>query len=149
MVAGCGFQPLYAPGSIGDAIYNDVRIDAPDTVQGFVLAQRLKERLGHDADLGARLTLSVQMTSQQTAATITSGGDTTRFDVTGTAKWVLSDDIQGEQLTGGGTVNNFTSYSTTGSTVATQTARADAERRLAVMLADQITTQLFLQLEDQ
>ena len=42
-----------------------------------------------------------------------------------------------------GTVNNFTAYSATGSTVATLAAERDALERLMVILGDQITTRLF------
>ena len=42
-----------------------------------------------------------------------------------------------------GEADSFTSYSTTDSTVATQTAREDAEERLGRNLADQIVTQIF------
>ena len=41
-----------------------------------------------------------------------------------------------------GTVDSFTGYSATGSTVATRAARADAEERLTTILADQIVTRL-------
>jgi len=41
-----------------------------------------------------------------------------------------------------GTLSNFTSYSTTGSTVSTRAAEIDAEERLARALADEMVTRL-------
>jgi LPS-assembly lipoprotein len=68
---------------------------------------------------------------------ITGDGATTRYNVSGTVTWTLS--RAGERVAGG-TVKNFASYSATGSTEAGLTARADAGRRLMVMLADQVVT---------
>jgi LPS-assembly lipoprotein len=40
-------------------------------------------------------------------------------------------------------VDNFTGYSATGTTVATQASKQDAEKRLMVILAEQIITRLY------
>ena len=48
-----------------------------------------------------------------------------------------------------GSVSGFTGYSTTGTTVATEAAEADAEERLAVLLADQIMARLMAALAAQ
>ena len=41
-----------------------------------------------------------------------------------------------------GQVSSFTSYSTTGTTIATLAAEQDAHKRLARLLADQVVTRL-------
>jgi LPS-assembly lipoprotein len=56
------------------------------------------------------------------------------------ASWTLENAATAVTMTG--QARTFTSYSTTGSTVATQTAQADAEERLSVALADLVVTQL-------
>ena len=73
---------------------------------------------------------------------ITLDGDTTRFNLVGTADWTLSD-MAGGAVTAGD-VSTFTSYSATGSNVATQAAQADASARLAVAMADLIVSRLLL-----
>ena len=55
--------------------------------------------------------------------------------------WALADLATGARLTGG-RVDNFTSYSATGSTVASLAAEEDASLRLMRILADQIVARL-------
>ena len=52
---------------------------------------------------------------------------------------------EGGQKVGAGKVQSFTSYATTGTTVATMTAETDAYKRLMVILADQVVTRLMAQ----
>ena len=72
---------------------------------------------------------------------MTPEGAVTRFTFTAVARFELIE-IGTSSLAASGAVDSFTSYSTTDSTVATQTARDDAERRLARILGDQIVTRL-------
>ena len=118
-LVGCGFTPVYAPGGAGDLLQNNIAFTSPETVD---------------------FTLEVLLSSERDAATVTTDGDTTRFDIIGIAAWTLIEVATGTSRTG--RAQTFTSYSTTGSTVATQTAETDAERRLSVALADLIGAQL-------
>lgn len=72
---------------------------------------------------------------------ITSDEVTTRYSLNGTADFVLTEQASGQQVTRG-QVSTFTSYSTTGTTIATMSAEQDAHDRLARMLADQVVTRL-------
>ena len=54
---------------------------------------------------------------------------------------MLTDSASGAEVTRG-QVSTFTSYSTTGTTIATMSAEQDAHDRLARMLADQVVTRL-------
>jgi LPS-assembly lipoprotein len=137
-LAGCGFTPVYAPGGAGDLLQNNIAFTSPETVDGYVLRQRLVDRFGRAST--PDFTLEVQLSSERDAATVTTDGDTTRFDIIGIAAWTLIEVATGTSRTG--RAQTFTSYSTTGSTVATQTAETDAERRLSVALADLIGAQL-------
>lgn len=137
----CGFTPVYGPGGIGDAWQNAVIVEAPDDVLGFRMAGRLHDVFGDPSN--ARFTLGVAPQVAPVPATITVDGDITRFNLTGNATWVLRD-AAGTQVSDG-LVQTFTSYSATGSTVATQTAEADAQNRLAIALADLVVQQLLTQ----
>ena len=64
-----------------------------------------------------------------------------RYSLAGKADYKLVD-AQTDAVLLTGEVASFTSWSATGSTVATQTAEDDAHKRLMVMLADQIVTRL-------
>jgi len=137
-LAGCGFTPVYGPGGAGEIWQNAVTVDAPVSVFGFRIAGRLGDVLGEPTD--ARFVLTVTPQIAPVPATVTEDGDITRFNLTGDATWTLT------ELTGAavsdGLVQTFTSYSATGSTVATQAAEADAQNRLAIALADLIIQQI-------
>ncbi|MFD2440590.1 LPS assembly lipoprotein LptE [Paracoccus kondratievae] len=66
---------------------------------------------------------------------------TTRYALNGTADFVLTEASSAREVTRG-QVSSFTSYSTTGTTIATMAAEQDAHDRLARMLADQVVTRL-------
>ena len=77
----------------------------------------------------------------------TADGDITRYHINGTATYSLrrtgSSDVYQQ-----GKVLHFTSYSATGTTVATLASKRDAEVRIMTILADQIIDQLLLIAED-
>ncbi len=141
-LAGCGFSPLYGD---PDARQGLISFDTPDSVAGYRLRVRLEDRLGMAT--APRYQAVVTLESDASSATITSEGDTTRFNIVGKASWRLLNSETGAEL-GKGDVQTFTSYDATGSTVATQTAEADARARLSVALADMIVTRLLLLLRD-
>jgi LPS-assembly lipoprotein len=76
---------------------------------------------------------------------ITTDQITTRFNVIGKTQYTLKR-LSDDSIVTTGTVDSFTSYAATGTTVATQTAQLDARRRLAMILADQMTKRLILSL---
>lgn len=139
-VAGCGFTPVYGTNGTASALRGAVAFEAPETVAGYRLREQFIARLGQPEN--AKFVLVVQLDQTPTPATITTDGDTTRFNLVGTADWALRD-TSGKALKNG-SVETFTSYSATGSTVATQAAEADAQARLSVALADLIVARLII-----
>lgn len=139
-LSACGFTPVYGPSGIGAELRGRVAIITPQSVSGFRIRDRLIGILGEAARPLYALEIIPNVTAEP--ATINVGGDTTRFNLAGTAQWTLAD-ASGVQV-GSGTVQTFTSYSATGSTVATQTAEQDARDRLSVALADLVLAQITL-----
>ena len=137
-LSGCGFTPVYGPGSKAEILLGHVQITAPETVDGYHLLQALRDRFGES--IGTAYDLKVTLDINEVAAATTTEGSTTRYTLPGKASYVLSN-LAGFTLAQG-TVDSFTSYSATGTTVATSTAQADARARLAQILADQIVTRL-------
>lgn len=137
-LAGCGFAPIYGA---GDGLKGTIAYEADDSVAGFRLRERLQDRLGRSE--APTYTLTTTLRSSQRAAAITAEGDTSRFNIIGAAAWSLTDIASGEVLDEG-EVEAFTSYSATGSTIATQSTRDDAQARLAIILADQIVSRVLL-----
>lgn len=139
VLAACGFTPAYAPGGNADALIGSIKVADPSDKRGFDLVQRLEERLGRPQN--ARHLLAYAIKTTATGVGITTENVITRFNVSGTVDWTLSDKDSGARLTGG-QVQSFTSYSATGATVAGLAAQEDANLRLMRILADQIVTRL-------
>lgn len=138
-LAGCGFAPVYGPGGGGNALQNKVLVDAPIDRDAFLLTRELEDRLGRAND--ARYGLSYGISTSEEAIAISSQNVTTRYNLLGNVTFALRDLGSGGVVTSG-KLRSFTAYSASGSTVATQAAKADAHERLMVILADQITTRL-------
>ncbi|APG48608.1 putative secreted (periplasmic) protein [Phaeobacter porticola] len=145
LVAACGFTPVYAPGGTGSALYGAVTVQAPETLganedsDAYFLVQNLETRLGRSAAGDYGLDLKLRTRSEGQA--ITADNEITRYSIVGEAAYVLTRKSDGA-IVASGDVENFTGYSATGTTVETLAGERDAHRRLMVILADQITTEL-------
>lgn len=137
-LSACGLRPVYGPGGGGKKLFGKVRVRDPDTYQDFAFNRRLSERLGTDTE--AIYDLDYQINIGVVPQAITPDEVTTRYSLNGTADFTLKDSA-GSKLVSG-RVSSFTSYSTTGTTIATLSAESDARQRLATMLADQVVTRL-------
>lgn len=138
-LAGCGFEPVYGPDSAATRLRNSVLVDAPNNEDQFALVRQLEYRLG-TADT-ARFGLSVALDIREVGVARTSDNRTTRKEVIGAGTYALRD-LTSKEVLLSGKVDSFTGYSTTGSTVSELAARRDARRRLMIILADRITTEL-------
>jgi LPS-assembly lipoprotein len=142
LLAGCGFRPAYGPQGGGAGLLSGVRPDAPESRDDFALVRRLSERLGPASV--PRYRLAYDITTEAHGQAISTTNATTRYSLSGSARYVLHDFATDAVLTTG-EVRSFTSWSATGTVVATQTAEEDAHRRLMRILADQIVTRLLAQ----
>lgn len=138
-LAGCGFAPAYGPGGAATRLRNAVRVDAPDSRPGYLLTRRVEERLGRAEPARYGLSYSISLDDKQIA--ISPENVTTRYNKLGTVTWALRD-LDSETVLADGKAESFTSYSASGTTVATQAAERDAEERLMTILADRIITRL-------
>jgi LPS-assembly lipoprotein len=134
----CGFTPAYAPGGPAAGLQNSIRIDDPTDKNAFDLVERLEERLGRPQAAPYRLGYTI--TTSPIGVGISPENAITRYNLTGSVDWSLTD-ATGARIAGG-RVDNFTSYSATGSTVAGLAAEEDASFRLMRILADQIVIRL-------
>lgn len=139
-LAACGFSPVYAPGGTASALRGRVEVAAPDTTDAYQLVQNLEERLGQPEV--AAYALSFTLKSETQGQAITASNETTRYSLVGKVDYVLRNNESGD-IVASGSVDNFTGYSATGSTVETLASERDARTRLMVILADQITTRLY------
>lgn len=139
-IGGCGFAPVYAPGGTANALYGQIKVEAPSDRASFLLVQDLEQRLGRSTAPIYELDLALVTVDEGQA--ITETGEITRYSLVGAAAYVLTE-IGTDTPIATGEVNNFTGYSATGSTVETLASERDALERLMSILADQITTQLY------
>lgn len=138
-LAGCGFTPALAPGGDAAGLFGQIEVDAPTDREGFLLVQRLEERLGRPDAPRYRLLASIRLSEDGVA--ITGDQVTTRFTVLGEVDFQLVE-LATDKVVTAGTVDSFTAYSTTGTTVASLAAQRDARARLMVILADEIVARL-------
>jgi LPS-assembly lipoprotein len=139
-LAACGFQPVYGPGGSGTALQNHVLVDEPDDRDSYLLTREIEERLGRANP--ARFGLALNIATTEEGLAIDLAGNTTRYNLLGAVDYALRDLTTGQIVTSG-TVENFTGYSATGSTVATLASAQDAQERLMSILADQILARLY------
>lgn len=138
-LSGCGFTPAYGPGGGAAALSGRIATAAPTDKRGFDLVARLEDRLGRPQAPLFRLDYTIR--TKPLGVGITPEGAITRYTLTGSVDWRLVEAETGvERLSG--RAESFTSYSTTGSTVAGLAAEQDAGLRLMRILADQIVTRL-------
>ncbi|MDF1855714.1 LPS assembly lipoprotein LptE [Pseudooceanicola sp.] len=138
-LAACGFEPVYAPGGGGSRLIGRVRPADPQTTEDYIFVREVETRLGRAPEGGLVLAYATKVAEERMA--ISTSNITTRFNVIGTITYQLKDAASSVVLNKG-KVDSFTSYSTTGSTVATQAARRDARERLMVILANLVIVRL-------
>jgi LPS-assembly lipoprotein len=138
-LAACGFTPAYSPNGPAKALRGRISYQAPTDPNSFELVKQLEVQFGRPEAATHSLRYSLTVGAQ--AGGFTTANTITRYVLNGSAVWSL-DEIATGQRTTGGTATGFTSWSAAGTTISTQVASDDATRRLMVILADQIATQL-------
>lgn len=141
LLAGCGFTPAYGVKSPARALRAQVLVDPPGTEDEFTFVSALEAQLGQATTPVYHLAWKLDLAREGVGITIE--GATTRYTLSGTATYTLTRD--GTRVAGG-SVQNFTAYSATGSTVAGLTAESDAHRRLMQILADMVVRRLVMEL---
>ena len=138
-LAGCGFTPVYGPGGSAEGLRGRIDIVDPADEEGFALVRRLEERLGIAEAADLNLQADIRITEDSVG--FLPDGEISRFNVVGEVAWQVARVSDGA-VVANGTERGFTSYSATSTTVATAFAQRDARRRLMVILADRIASDL-------
>jgi LPS-assembly lipoprotein len=138
-LAGCGFAPVYAPGTPAQALVGRVQADAPTTRDSFLFVAEVEALLGRAEDPAFRLTYQISIRRVDLA--VTTAGSILRYNLIGEINWSLIDNATGATLTGG-TENSFTGSAATTSIIAARAAEDNARRRLMQILANQIVTRI-------
>lgn len=140
LVAACGFEPIYAPGGSGAALQGQVKADDPDTLITFRMVQEIEARLGRSADPTYRLTYDLDIEREEQSITATN--EILRYSLVGRMTYALIRQSDGVVITSG-RVEDFVSYSAAGTSLETLASQRDADQRLAVAMANLVTTELY------
>ncbi|EIE50600.1 hypothetical protein AL036_15290 [Salipiger aestuarii] len=136
----CGFTPVYGPAGQGGLLLNAVALPEPENRNEYDFNMRFEERMGRGTGPYA-LTRALRV--NETGLGSLSDGQTTRYQLTGRAQYVLTLAGGSEPLISGHT-DAFTGYSAAGSSVSQQASSRDAHSRLMVLLADQVIDRLLI-----
>ncbi|MBT0957845.1 hypothetical protein IV417_10625 [Alphaproteobacteria bacterium KMM 3653] len=139
-LAGCGFTPVHAPGGAGEAVRGQFLVAPPRDREQFSFSNRVEDKIGRNE--AAPLALAYRIATRADSVAITADQEIQRYNLEGFVEYEVIDRAS-EEVLSSGTVRNFTSYSATGTTVATLAAERDAYGRLMVILADQLVTRLY------
>ena len=141
----CGFSPLYDEGSPAAGMGGRVEVGVIDGAPGLAMRERLVTRLGPPAAPSHRLAVTLEFDTVGVA--LTRESVTPRFDVVGRAGFALVP-VEGGPPALEGQVRAVTGVSAPDLPAATafavESAQRDAERRLAVLLADRILMRMAL-----
>ena len=141
----CGFRPLYGPQAGYDASLAELAsvkiLPIPDRV-GQVLHNKLRDRLSpRGAPLNPRYRLGVTMAKQKEGLAFEKDESVTRFNLTLSASYQLTEIASGNVLTSGST-RSVAAFNVVRSEFANISAESDAERRAARAVGENIWIRL-------
>lgn len=138
-LAACGFTPIYGRGSAAEALHGKIALGEINSRLTFEFNEQLENHLGRaEAPL---FQLEVTLNVETKGLAITQDNAITRYNLTAEASFTLTRISDGKVVLLD-SLRAFTAYSATASAYATYVSERDANRRLAVSLADQITTRI-------
>ncbi|MHB8286507.1 MAG: LPS assembly lipoprotein LptE [Caulobacteraceae bacterium] len=140
-LAGCGFTPLYATPGVSPALAA-IKVEAPQSRTAYLIRQSLNDQLSYDPDTPARYRLTFVTTETRAPQGITINNVASRYDITLTVGYTLSDAVTGKVvLTGiGGPVD--VSFDASTPPYASVIASQDGEARAAEQAAIRVRMQL-------
>lgn len=137
-LAGCGFTPVYAPGSRDAQNLSNIRVaPPPNTRVGYLFVRDLEDRLGRNPNAELLLNHSIWVFEEGVEFGVE------RAQVVGKVDYQLvsqSDNV----VLATGSVESFTSYSS--ASLLYDSARRAAEERLMQILANKTITDLMVEL---
>ncbi len=145
VLAGCGFEPLYGEGTAAELGQGRIAVGPLEGFAGYDCRQRLVRLLG-EAENPTHL-LEVNLAIDVESVALTQDNIQTRYRVVGDAGYTLRPlSGSGEILRGRtGALSGYSSPdNSAGTAFATEVARQDAIRRVAVLLAERIALALSL-----
>lgn len=141
----CGFTPANAPRSAdGSLAFKNVRVDIPktgaliDDEAGFYLAQGLRDRLGTS---GIQHVMKVKTKIRRSGLGVSGDDVATRYDLTMTTNYVLSD-VKTNKVLDKGSVTSVSTFGAPRDPYGRDAAENNAIRQAAAETADRLLYKL-------
>ena len=139
-LAGCDLVPVNGANTKFQLLRNTVLVQAPTNRVEFELVRNLEVQLGQA--VSKLYDLQYKLSVDEDIVVVSAKQEINRFSLVGLLEYSLVDSGGVVLLTE--TAKSFTSYSATGTTVATQRSKRDAYDRLMVILAKQVSNSLLI-----
>ena len=140
-LAGCGFTPVYGPNGVGQSFHDLIEIESPANTDTYNLVSYLEQRLGQGNR--AKFGLTYALKTRDEGLAVTESQTIVRYNAIGELSFALRDLVD-NSVVSSGTVTAMSAYSASGTTIATQAARKDANERLMIALADRLIERLYV-----
>ncbi len=143
LVAACGFQPMYAPGS--NAAIGPVQVPMIEGKAGHVLKTELDRLLAVEANGGPAATLAITLDEQVSRLGLRRDESATRGELRLVANYVLTPATVGAQVMRG-SVSTVVNYEIPTAAFGEIAAQDDARERAAETLAQRFRAELALRM---
>ena len=137
-LVGCGYAPVHGTKLKTKKNYTSVFVQAPKDRVEFELVRNLEKQFRNNSS--RQYELNYTLTIKEEKVVVSASQTLERFSLFGSLKYSLIDKDGGVVLTN--TAKSFTGYSATGTPLATERAKRDAQDRLMVILAEQVLTRI-------
>lgn len=145
-LAACGFEPVYGTGQTATQLRKNIDVEVQNGRYSFEFREHLQDRFGRAGD-GPEFLLNYTLTISPRAFGITATQEITRYNLTGTVSYRITDQRSGAVVFTDLVTAN-TAYSATAETFPTRVAEEDASIRVVKALAEQIVTRLAITADD-
>ncbi len=139
LLAGCTLQPAHNATSESGILYS-ISLESPRDRKSYYFRNALEDRLAANAS-DPSYGLTYKLSTSANSSAISASGSALRRQVEGSVTYMLRD-LESKEVVYSQNRNAFVSYSTNGSSAATQAAARNAERRLMTQLADLVVRDL-------
>lgn len=135
-----GFTPVYGRPGVARGMAR-IDVETPQTRTGYLLRESLEDALAYDRASPATYRLVIKLHESRRSRGLDESRVATRYEVTLTASYVLTDIATNQMVLRGNRPIHIT-YDTTDQPYAGIVAQQDGQRRAAGQAADQIKTDI-------
>lgn len=139
-LVGCGYAPVRGKNSQTKELLSSIFVQDPKNRAEFELVRNLEKQFGRL--VSRRYDLNYNLNIKEEKIVVSASQAFERYSLVGSLKYKLVD--EGGLVILANTAKSFTGYSATGTALATEVAKRDAQDRLMVILADQVLHSLLI-----